>query len=197
MTHDVGEVSDGFVRGLRLPEAVNLVFVMRPHIDHRRLNKNKNIYHAILSALRGEFYQVKLRLVGLRLNGVDDNGLAGPIAFEVNGNRMPPDSIFQGIPEKLYLFEESTPPLCILHYPISNMSCTITLHLKDLSNQRGKRRRMYTRLYIPLQHSDSITHTMQDSEGSEFIWRITTTQMPRLLEDPSLPDIRPSLSRGI
>lgn len=197
VTHDVGVVHDGLVRGLRLPEAINLVFIMRQHMDHRSLNKDKRLFEPILAMLRGEFYQVKLYLIGLRLRGVDDEDLAGPIAFEINGNHMPPDSIFQGVPERLYLFEENAPPLCVLHYPVESISCVITLHLKDLSNQRGKRRRMYTRLYIPLHHSESIAHTMQDSEGSEYIWRITTEQVPRLLEDPALPDVRPNLSRGI
>lgn len=197
VTHDVGEVYDGLVQGLRLPEAINLIVTMRQQFDHRSLNKDKRVYDAILACLRGEYYQVKLRLVGLRLYGVDENRLAGPIAFEINGNRMPPDSIFQGIPERLYLFEESVPPLCTLHYEIGTVSSTITLHLKDLSNQRGKRRRMYTRLYVPLRHDNSISHTMQDSEGSDFIWRITCTRMPRVLDDPSIPEIKPARSKGI
>lgn len=197
MTHDVGEVYDGLVQGLRLPEAVNLTLTMRQQIDHRGLNKEKRLYELILLCLRGEFYQVKLRLVGIQLRGEDSDGIAGPVAFEINGNRMPHDSIFQGEPGRLFLFEDSVPPLATLHYPLGTISAPITLHLKDLSKQRGKRRRMYTRLYVPLRHEGSIAHTMQDSEGSDFIWRITCKRMPRVLHDPSFPDPLPELSRGI
>jgi len=197
VTHDVGEVYDGLVQGLRLPEAINLIVTMRQQLDHRSLNKDRRVYESILACLRGEYYQIKLRLVGLRLHGVDENNLAGPVAFEVNGNRMPPDSIFQGIPERLYLFDDSVPPVCTLHHKVGTISSTITLHLKDLSNQRGKRRRMYTRLYIPMRHDTNIAHTMQDSEGSDYIWRITCTRMPRVLDDPSIPEIMPARSKGI
>lgn len=197
VTHDVGNIYDGLVQGLRLPEAINLVVTMRQQLDHRNLNKDKRVYESILSCLRGEYYQVKLSLVGLRLYGEDENQMAGPIAFEVNGNRMPPDSIFCGVPGRLYLFEETVPPLCTLHYAVGTVSATITLHLKDLSNQRGKRRRMYTRIYLPLRHDNSIAHTMQDSEGSNYIWRITCTRMSRVLDDPSIPDVQPKRSRGI
>lgn len=194
---DVHDPFDGIVNGLRLPEAVNAVLAVHRQNEHLRLNKDRRVYDFILQALRGEFYQVRLKLVGLRLQGIDGNDLAGPIAFEVNGNRMPADSVFQGEPNHLYLFEESVPPLCTLHYSVLDISCTITLHLKDLSNQRGRRRRMYTRLHIPLRQEGSIAHAMQDSEGSDYTWRIIVERMPRLLIDPSIPDLRPELTRGI
>ncbi len=194
---DIHDAFDGIVNGLRLPEAINIVLAVHRQNEHLRLNKDKRVYEAILSCLRGEFYQVKLKLVGLCLRGIDDNDLAGPITFEVNGNRMPADSVFQGEPNHLYLFEDSVPPLCTLYYSVTDISCAITLHLKDLSNQRGKRRRMYTRLHIPLRQEGSIAHAMQDSEGSDYTWRISVERMPQLLLDPAIPDMRPQLSKGI
>ncbi|PJF44525.1 MAG: hypothetical protein CUN55_03540 [Phototrophicales bacterium] len=194
---NIRDTFDGTINGLRLPEAVNEVFRVHRQNEHFRLNKDKRVFDFILSCLRGEYYQVKLKLVGLQLKSTGNNDLIGPIAFEVNGNRMPADSAFYGEPNHLYLFEDSVPPLCTLHYPVTNISCAITLHLKDLSNQRGKRRRMYTRLYIPLRQEGSIAHAMQDSEGSDYTWRIVVERMPRLLHDPAIPDLRPELPRGI
>ncbi len=193
----VGPTNDGMVRGLHLPEAVNMAVPLRLRMGHKDLNKDSRVGEAILACLRGEYFQVKLKLVGLRLRGEDHDGYSGPVAFEINGNRMPPDSIFHGLTERLYLFEEHVPPICTLCYPIEENSGTITLHLKDLSEQLGRRRRMFARLHIPLRASDSTTHTMQDSEGSDFIWRVVCQRMPIALQDPLAPEKSKPPTRGI
>lgn len=193
-----GPTFDGLVRGLHLPEAVNLVVPLPPPLDHKDMNKDERIVDAILTYLQGSYYQVKLKLVGIRLHSENDvNGLSGPVAFEINGNSMPPDSVFQGVTDRLYLFEEHVPPICTLSYPLEDISCTLTLHLKDLSDIYGRRRRMYVRLHIPLRETDSSTHTMQDSDGSDFLWRIVCQRMPVALKDPSVPEKHRQLSRGI
>jgi pimeloyl-ACP methyl ester carboxylesterase len=193
----VGTAFDGIVRGLNLPEAVNWMVPLHPPLSHKDMNKDTRIAHAILSCLRGEYYRVTLKLVAIRLLGEDGGGLCGPIAFEINGSRMPADSVFHGLVNRLYVFEENVPPICTLSYPLDAMSGTIILHLKDLSNQRGRRRRMYTRVHLPLREADHTTHTMQDSEGSDFLWRIDCQRMPVVLEDPTIPPRPRLLSRGI
>lgn len=198
ITQSAGPTFDGVIRGLHLPEAVNLVVPLPPPLDHKDMNKDRRIADAILTYLQGRYYQVKLKLVGVRLHSDNDiNGLSGPVAFEINGNWMPPDSVFQGVTDRLYLFEEHVPPICTLSYPVDNISCTITLHLKDLSDTYGRRRRMYVRLHIPLRETDSSTHTMQDSDGSDFLWRIVCQRMPIALKDPNIPEKNRQLSRGI
>lgn len=187
----MGPDFDGVVRGLRLPEAINQVLPL----DHQSLNKDQRVAKIILSYLQGEYYQVKLKLVGLRLRREDGEGLSGPVAFEVDRHRTPPDTVFQGITERLYLFEERVPPIYTMAYPVSASSATITLQLRDLSNVSSRRRRMYTRLHIPLKKDEGSIHSMQDSEGSDLLWRVTCQRMPIVLGEWSkeLPDI----GRGI
>lgn len=197
MMQAVGPTDDGIVRGLNLPEAINMTVPLRTRLGHKDLNKDSRVGETILACLRGEYYQVKLKLVGMRLRGEDGDGYSGPVAFEINGNRMPPDSVFHGLTERLYLFEEHVLPICTLGFSVESYSGTITLHLKDLSEQLGRRRRMYTRLHIPLRDSDSTTHTMQDSEGSDFIWRVVCQRMPVILHDPLAPDKSKPVTRGI
>lgn len=188
---------DGTVRGLYLPEAVSLVLPLLHPMDHNDMNKDYRVGEAIMSCLRGDWYQVKLKLVGIRLQRDDGENLAGPVAFEIDGNRMPPDTVFQGIVDRLYIFEENVPPICTLRYPVDDISCTITLQLKDLSEKHGRRRRMYVRLHIPLVETNGTTHTMQDSEGSDYLWRIVCQRMPKVLIDPAVPEKKRTLSRGI
>ncbi|NDJ86048.1 MAG: hypothetical protein GYB66_09195 [Chloroflexi bacterium] len=197
ISHAVGPNYDGLVQGLHLPEAVNLIVPLPPPLDHRDINKDHRVGDAILACLRGERYQLRLHLVGIRLRGEDVDGYSGPVAFEINGIRMPPDSIFHGVTDRLYLFDEHVPPICTLGYPSSAISGTITLHLKDLSNERRRRRRMYARLHIPLRTPDDAIHAMQDSEGSDFLWRVVSERMPVVLKDPSTPPEPEVLSRGI
>jgi hypothetical protein len=192
-----GPTFDGTVRGLYLPDAVSLVLPLLHPMDHYDMNKDYRVGEAIMSCLRGEWYQVKFKLVGIRLQRDDCDGLSGPVAFEIDGNRMPPDTVFQGIVDRLYIVEESVPPICTLRYPIDDISCTITLQLKDLSELHGRRRRMYVRLHIPLVETNGTTHTMQDSEGSDYLWRIVCQQMPTVLVDPAVPEKKRTLSRGI
>ncbi len=195
--HAVGPTYDGVMRGLYLPEAVNFVLPFRPPMDHKDINKDARVVDVILSCLKGEYYQVKLKLVAMRLVGEDQDHLSGPVAFEINGVQMPPDSVFQGVTDRLYLFEEHAPPICTLSFPVHDNSGTITLHLKDLSDQQGRRRRMFTRLHIPLREADSTTHTMQDSEGSDFVWRVICQRMPTTLKDPYAPEQPRRFSKGI
>jgi hypothetical protein len=56
---------------------------------------------------------------------------------------------------------------------------------------------MYVRLHIPLVETNGTTHTMQDSEGSDYLWRIVCQQMPTVLVDPAVPEKKRTLSRGI
>jgi pimeloyl-ACP methyl ester carboxylesterase len=182
---------DGVVRGLRLPEAVNHVLPL----DHQSLNKDSRVAKTILSYLHGELYLVRLKLVGLRMRREDTEGLSGPVAFEVDRNRIPPDTVFQGITERLYLFEERVPPIYTSAYPLLARSATITLQLRDLSNVPGRRRRMYTRLHISLKKDEGSIHSMQDSEGSDFLWRVTCQRMPVILGN--LPEESSDMGRGI
>lgn len=186
----MGPDFDGVVRGLRLPEAINQILPL----DHQSLNKDARVAKIILGHLHGEYYQVKLKLVGLRLRREDHDNLAGPVAFEVDRHRTPPDTVFQGIAERLYLFEERVPPIYTMAYPMTASSATITLQLRDLSNATGRRRRMYTRLHIPLKRDEGSIHSMQDSEGSDLLWRVICQRMPVVLgEAQELPDF----GRGI
>lgn len=197
ITQAVGMVFDGVVRGLNLPEAVNWTLPLKHPLGHRDMNKDPRVVKAILSCLRGEHFRIMLKLVAIRLLRDDGGGFSGPIAFEIDGNRMPPDSVFHGATNRLYIFDENVPPICTLSYPLGDMSGTIILHLKDLSDQRGRRRRMYSRLHIPLRETDRTTHTMQDSEGSDLLWRIICQLMPIALEDPAELPKRKPVPRGI
>ncbi|MBI5930514.1 MAG: alpha/beta hydrolase [Chloroflexi bacterium] len=187
----MGPDFDGVVRGLRLPEAINQVLPL----DHQSLNKDSRVAKILLGYLQGGYYQVKLKLVGLRLRREDSEGLSGPVAFEVDRQRTPPDTVFQGITERLYLFEERVPPLYTMAYPVTASSATITLQLRDLSNVSGRRRRMYTRLHIPLKKDEGSIHSMQDSEGSDLLWRVACQRMPVVLGE-SAPE-SPDIGRGI
>jgi pimeloyl-ACP methyl ester carboxylesterase len=191
------DLFDGVVRGLRLPEAASEI-IPRDHRGlHQQLNKDPEVIRTILSYLRGERYLVKLRLVGLRMQREDSRLTSGPVAFEIDGKLMPPDVFFQAITDRLYLFEDRVPALCTLAYPTSKVSTAITIHLKDLSNVQGRRRRMYTRLHIPLHDNESSAHAMQDSEGSDFLWRIACKQTPSILEDPPSSQFHNDLSRTV
>jgi hypothetical protein len=191
--NSAGPDFDGVIRGLRLPEAVNIVLPLH----HNALNRDRRVGEAIVRCLCGEFYQVKLKLVGLRMRREDADGLSGPVAFEIDRNRTPPDTLFHAVTERLYLFEEHVPPLCTLAYPASAKSATITVHLRDLSHSPGRRRRMYTRLHIPLAEDEGSIHSVQDSEGSEFVWRIVCQRIPATLRDPLAKAETPTVSRGI
>lgn len=173
----VGIDFDGVVRGLWLPEAVNKIFPLR----HHELNKNEQVMQFILECLRGARYQVQLKLVGLQMRRADDGEFSGPVSFDVEGVRTPPDTVFKPMTDRLYLFEETVPPLCTLSYPIKAVSAMLTLHLRDLSQAGTRRRRMYLRLHTPLIDGHSTAHTMQDSEGSDFLWRIVCKKMPTSL----------------
>jgi hypothetical protein len=56
---------------------------------------------------------------------------------------------------------------------------------------------MYARLHIPLRTPDDAIHAIQDSEGSDFLWRVVSERMPVVLKDPSTPTEPEVLSRGI
>lgn len=189
----VGADYDGVVRGLRLPEAVNFVFPLR----HDRMNKDQRVADMIVACLRGERFIVRLKLVGLQMRRDDGDGRSGPIVFDIEGERMPSDVVFQPITDRMYLFEEAVPPLCTVSYPIEAVSANITLHLRDLSTMSGRRRRMYIRLHMPLIHGDSTAHTMQDSEGSDFLWRIVCKQMPTVLGEAWYEKYSQQIIRGI
>lgn len=197
LSQAVGNASDGVVQGFNLPEAVNWILPLHPPLEHRDMNKDNRVFEAILSCLRGEHYRVMLKPVAIRLVGDDGEGFSGPIAFEINGNRMPPDSVFHGVSNRLYIFDENVSPVCTLSYPVGQMSGTLILHLKDLSDQHGRRRRMYVRLHVPLREVDKTTHTMQDSEGSDFLWRLICQQMPSVLIDSALRQKSKEIPRGI
>jgi pimeloyl-ACP methyl ester carboxylesterase len=189
----VGVDFDGVVRGLRLPEAANFVFPLR----HEEMNKDKHVADMLLECLRGEQFIVKLKVVGMQMRRDDGDGRSGPVVFDIDGERMPADVVFQPITDRMYLFEEAVPPLCTLSYPITAVSANITLHLRDLSTMSGRRRRMYIRLHIPLIHEDSTAHTMQDSEGSDFLWRIVCKQMPTVLGEAWYEKYSQQIIRGI
>ncbi|MCI0711592.1 MAG: hypothetical protein L0154_15665 [Chloroflexi bacterium] len=189
----VGVDFDGVVRGLRLPEAVNFVFPLR----HEQMNKDPRVVDILVECLRGERFMVKLKLVGMQMRRDDGDGRSGPVVFDVEGDRMPSDVVFQPITDRMYLFEEAVPPLCTLSYPIEDVSANITLHLRDMSTMSGRRRRMYIRLHIPLIHGDSTAHTMQDSEGSDLLWRIVCKQMPTVLGEAWYEKYSQQIIRGI
>lgn len=182
------ELFDGVVRGLRIPEAANEVIPGDRGL-HRYLTQDPRVVETLLAYLRGERYLVKLKLVGVQMQRDDSRGFSGPIVFEIDGNLMPPDTLFQAITGRLYLFEERVPPLATLSYPQSAVSATVTIHLRDLSNIQGQRRRMYTRLHIPLRDQDSSTYPMQDSEGSDFLWRVTCKQT-HSVDDSRIHDLK-------
>ena len=173
----VGLDFDGVVRSLWLPEAVNRIFPLR----HRELKKDERVTHFILECLRGNRYQVQLKLVGLQMRRADEDDHSGPVSFDVEGVRTPPDTVFKPMTDRLYLFEETVPPICTLSYPVSSVSAMLTLHLRDLSQTGNRRRRMYLRLHTPLIDGHSTAHTMQDSEGSDFLWRVVCKKMPTSL----------------
>lgn len=191
------DLFDGVVRGIRLPEATNEIFYRDTRHLHRILPKDPEVFKTILSYLKGERYLVRLKLVGLRMLREDKKGYSGPVVFEIDGNLMPPDIFFEAITERLYLFEDRIPPMCTVSYPIENVSATITIHLKDLSDIQGRRRRMYTRLHIPLSDNESSAHAMQDSEGSDFLWRIVCKSVPSMIGDVKAPNFHDDLARGL
>lgn len=173
---------DGVMRGLHLPEAVNLIYTSEDRDLHKTINKDEGLIEDyILAFLRGERYIVRLKLVGLTMQRDDGDGLSGPVAFEIDGHLIPPDTVFQAVTERLYLFEERVPPICTVAYPTARKLAKVTIHLRDLSNLQGRRRRMYTRLHLPLRDNNSSTHAMQDSEGSDFLWRVVCTRAPRVI----------------
>lgn len=184
---------DGVVRGLRLPEAINHSLPLR----HYEMNKDLRVVDFILECLHGGRYQVKLKLVGMQMRRADKDNLAGPVAFEVNGLQYPADTVFQPIADRMYLFEEAVPPLCTLSVAAQQVTTMLALHLRDLSNTSGRRRRMYTRLFIPLRDDDSTAHTMQDSEGSDFLWRVVVERLPAVVGSPWYDEYAETVSRGI
>jgi hypothetical protein len=192
MGDGAGPDFDGVVRNLHLPEAVNKEFSLR----HEELHRSSEVANFILECLRGKRYQVKLKLVALQMRREDSPSFSGPVCFDIEGIRMPPDTIFEPIHERMYLFEEAIPPICTLSYPIQKHSAMITLHLRDLSQTGNRRRRLYVRLHTPLVNGSSTAHTMQDSEGSDFLWRIICEKMPTVLGSAWYDNTQPII-RGI
>jgi hypothetical protein len=173
----LGNNFDGSVRGVYLPEAVNLTFP----IGHSELKRHRDVMAAILSFLKGQHFHIQLFLESLLMRGTDGDHRSGAFYFEVDGMRTPFDGVFQAVSDQYYFFDESSTPLSTLAFPITERSRNLVFRLKDRSRNRVVRRRLFGHIRVALSDQSDVRHLMQDSEGSEIVVRIRCQQMPSLM----------------
>ena len=175
----VGPGFDGTVRGVILPEAVNIVLPL----GHAELKYDDRVMNEIAAFLRGERYRMQLFLMSLHMQTQDDDGMVGPFYFEINGMRSPFDGIFQAEVNHFYAFDENSTPLATLAYPMEQRLVSTVFRLKDLSRTRPVRRRLFAKLLDSLSDDELSVHELQDNEGSKIALRVHSQIMPALLNN--------------
>lgn len=175
-----GPYFDGTVRGVFLPEAINII----TSDNHAALKHSSAVMSEMLACLQGERYRMQVFLQSLLMKTPDDDGLAGPFCFEINGMRTPFTGSFQALPDHPYQFEEDSTPIATLAYGVDQSLASTLFRLKDMSRTRQVRRRLFTKLLDSLVDRGIAVHEMQDNEGSKIIVRVHTRRMPSVLAKP-------------
>jgi pimeloyl-ACP methyl ester carboxylesterase len=174
----VGNLFDGTVHGVLLPEGVNAVY----RLGHAELKQSREVVEEILACLRGERYRLQFFLQNMLMRTADqENGLVGPFYFEFNEIRSPFSCIFQAMADQQYSFEEDSTPLATLAFPLDQTLATTVIRLRDMSRTRPTRRRLLAKLLGALHDGQMALHEMQDNEGSLITLRVVTQRLPKLL----------------
>lgn len=174
----MGPGFDGIVRGVHLPEAVNIVMPL----GHSQLKSDERVMREILACLRGERYRVQLFLQRLYMKMPEFQNVVGPFYFEIDGVRSPLDGIFQAEAEHEYTFDENNTPLGTVYYPLGQTLASVVFRLKDKSKSRQGKRRLFAKLLVSLGEDDeSVVHEMPDNQGSQITLRVRTQRMPNVL----------------
>lgn len=174
----VGPDFDGTVRGVYLPEAVNVVLPL----NHTSFKQHESVIQEMIACMRGERYRVQVYLQTLHMRHPDQEGIVGPFCFEINGLRSPFDGIFQAEADHAYHFDEQNTPLAALSFPKGQALAGLIFRLKDLSRARSVRRRLFAKLLVSLGNDVTAVHEMQDNEGSKIILRVHSQRMPQLID---------------
>gem|GEM_PF-4846672 len=174
-----GKQFDGTVKGVYLPEAVNL----EVPLQHTMLKYDRLVVQEILAWLQGLRYRMRFYLQSLEMKTPDtEDGMVGPFCFDVNGMQSPYRGSFLAAAEHPYTFERTNTPLATLGHPQQKKTYISTeLRLKDFSRTRSVRRRLMVRLLNSLDDNTTTLHEMQDSEGSQIALRLHIQKMPVLL----------------
>ena len=173
----VGPDFDGTVRGVYLPEAVNMVLPL----NHNSFKHHDTVISEMMACMRGERYRVQVYLQSMYMRHEDQDGLVGPFCFEINGLRSPYDGIFQAEVDHAYYFDEQNTPLAALAFSQGQALAGLIFRLKDLSRGKNVRRRLFAKLLVSLGTDVTAVHEMQDNEGSKIILRVHAQRMPQLV----------------
>jgi len=168
-------------QGVHLPDAVNVALP----IGHEALCRDELTYRVMHQYLLGEQWLVTVRLQSLNMHGDGEDASTGPFCFEVNGLRAPFDGAFRVPLDRRFTFEPARTLLGTLTFPLTaaGRAVDIDFRLKDLSPQRGQRRKLLTSLHTPLRAGVLSEHLLQDSLGSEVGIQVRCDRPQPILEN--------------
>ena len=167
-------------QGVHLPDAVNVPLPIGPEA----LCRDDLAYQMMRHYLLGQQWLVTVRLQSLNMHGADEDTFTGSFCFEVNGWRAPFDGAFRVPIDRRFTFEPARTLLGTLTFPLTaaGRAVDIDFRLKDLSPQRGQRRKLLTSLHTPLRAGLLSEHLLQDSLGSEVGIQVRCDRPQPLLE---------------
>lgn len=173
----VGPEFDGTVRGIYLPDAINMVLPL----EHNAFKQHESVFSEMLACMRGERFRVQLYLESLHMVSAAPDGEIAPFFFEINGMRSPFDGIFQAEADHIYTFDENNTPLAALGYSDRQALVSLIFRLKDLSRAGSVKRRLFAKLLVTLGKDVTAVHEMQDNQGSTITIRVHTQRMPAII----------------